>query len=89
MFAARIRVPESAFNTIDSYAPSSRLRSLIVCAAHFLVTKSKEGFPGDANAFTFNRETGHCRLGSVSFPVEELPETGLSVYGIRKWDLNS
>ena len=89
MFVARIRVPESAFNAIDSYTPSSRLRSLIVCAAHFLVTKSKEGFPGDANAFSFNNETGHCRLGSVSFPVVELPETGLSVYGIRKLDIYS
>lgn len=84
MFLAGINVTESAFHVTESLTPSWRVRSLIECAGHFMLTKKKGTLSVDANAFSFNNETKQCKLGTVSFPVEEQAEDRIFVYGKRK-----
>ena len=85
MFLAGITVKESAFDIVENLTPHWRVRSLIECAGHFMITKSRGTHERDANGFSFDNHTGHCKLGNVLFPVEEDPEPGVIVFGIREY----
>lgn len=73
--------------TIDSrFAPAvGSIPSRVECAVQFWVaTKSSGSVFNDVNGFHYDQAQDLCRIGTVTFPVQELDEGGILVSGISK-----
>ena len=62
---------------------TARVKGWVECGVHFLITKNKENYLNGI-AFHLDEENQKCEIGIVSFPVDEIEEGGISVFGISK-----